>query len=63
MKEATHQPRGAFDSIQRVPSASNLGLNKSKRTPRHHNKKDPIGAPQRDSVDINDKHWTQIDQR
>jgi len=60
----THQPRGAFDSIQRAPSASNLGLNKSKRTPRNRNKKDPIGAPQRastrdhpttkDSVDSND---------
>ena len=42
-----HQPRGAFDSIQRAPSASKLGLNKSKMTPRHHNKKDPIGSPQR----------------
>ena len=62
MRKTTHQPRGAFDSIWRAPSASNLGLNKSKRTPRHHNKKDPRGGSsmglntQKGSIDINDKH-------
>ena len=56
----THQPRGAFDSIQRAPSASNLGLNKSKRTHRHHNKKDSIGAPQRPKPETNPQPKTQI---